>query len=486
MATKTKPAVVKSREATALRGKANLLRKELADENVVLTKEQVDAKIAEISALESRANIAAEVTPEDEIVRQGGIDNDDDDGAHENNDEQLERRVAAQVLSRFNNPDALAYLRGIRGAKSPLVRKVDEFTGRVIEEFGNVRAYLQVACGKFPVKNDKQRALMQSADELTRAIIGTTGDASGGEYLLPLTQVASIFSLSNIQPGIMQGARMYNVPGRSLRIPYLIQDDGDNTLNRPMAGKIANVTIIGEGVTKPARTPSFGQRLLAIQKWAAITQFGDETLADDFTGELPSEVTDAVGQQAINSVNEYCTIDGTGSGQPLGALHANNTALIAVNRATASSFTAPDAFAMYERHTLGPKSYWMISRRVLAKLFALQTTNNTMVTFIKNLTEKPQMLLLGLPVIVTDLLPTLGVKGDVALVNPEFYAVALRQALTVESSRDYAFVDDLTTYRFIIRAGGIPIPTGTYAYKFSGGAKVDEHSPFVVLDVPST
>jgi len=42
----------------------------------------------------------------------------------------------------------------------------------------------------------------------------------------------------------------------------------------------------------------------------------------------------------------------------------------------------------------------------------------------------------------------------------------------------------VTTYRFVARAGGIPIPTSTFAYKVDGsGNKVDEHSPFVVLDV---
>ena len=332
-------------------------------------------------------------------------------------------------------------------------------------------------------KDAREAEGLRKVAEMTRTITGST---SGGEFLLPLTQVPEIFSVSNAQPGIFQSARRYNVPGRSLRIPYLIQDEGTTTLNRPMAGKIANVTIVGEGSTKPEREPQFGQRLLEIYKYAAITEFGDEILGDDFTGELPSEVTTAVGGQIINKLNEDLTIDGTGSSQPLGALHANNGALIAVNRTTASSFVAADAFKMYERHTLGPNSVWMVSRRVLAQLFALQATNNTMVTWISNLRDRPQMLLLGLPVIVTDLLNTLGTKGDVALLNGDFYAMGLRQALTVESSIHVKFVQDITTYRFLARGGGIPIPTSTYAYKTSAGVKVDPHSPFVVLDVPAS
>jgi HK97 family phage major capsid protein len=117
---------------------------------------------------------------------------------------------------------------------------------------------------------------------------------------------------------------------------------------------------------------------------------------------------------------------------------------------------------------------------------AMTNTNNGLVTWLTNLRDRPQMLLLGLPVIISDLLPSLGSKGDVALVNGDFYATGLRQALTVESSIHRKFEFDITMYRFLARGGGIPIPTGTYAYKFAGGVKIDEHSPFVVLDVPSS
>lgn len=288
--------------------------------------------------------------------------------------------------------------------------------------------------------------------------------------------------MANTQVGLFQYARKYNVPGRTLRIPYLIQDEGTAVLNRPMAGKIANVTIVGEGDLKPSREPSFGQRLLTMYKYAAITEFGDEILADDFTGELPSEVTTAVGGQIVNKMNEDITIDGSGTSQPLGALNVNNGALISVARDTAGAFLAPDAFEMYTKHTHGPNSVWMVSRGVLPQLFAMQTTNNTMVTWISNLRDKPQMLLLGIPVVVTDLLPALGTEGDVALVNGDFYAMGLRQALTVESSIHFKFTNDITTYRFVARGGGIPLPTSTYAYKVDGaGNKVNPHSPFVVL-----
>lgn len=447
------PLVSKNRAAAELREKAHKIRHDLVDATNSFTAEEVEKMTGDIRSLEMRAQAAAEFTADAEVARQGG-------------DEGLVRVDAGGERTEFANMgDAM-----------------QEVRTTIVNAFSNVGSYIRAAT-RGPA-NAAEAAALKQVDQFTRTITGST---NGGEYLLPLTQVPEIFSVSNQQPGLFQYARRYNVPGRSLRIPYLVQDEGTTTLNRPMAGKIANVSIVGEGATKPVREPTFGQRLLTMYKYAAITQFGDELLGDDFTGELPSEVTTAVGGQIVNKMNEDITIDGSGSSEPLGALNANNGSLIAVNRATASTFTAADAFSMYEKHTHGPNSAWMISRRVLNKLFALQTTNNTMVTWLANLRDKPQMLLLGLPVIVTDLLPTLGTKGDVALVNGDFYAMGLRQALTVESSIHVAFIQDVTTYRFVARGGGIPLPTSTYAYKVDGaGNKVDPHSPFVVLDVPAS
>lgn len=445
------PLVSKNRAANELREQAHKLRADLMDPSASFTTEEVEKRMSDIRAIEMRAQAAAEFTADAEISRQGG-------------DEGLVRVDAGAERGEFA---------GMKDAQ-------DDVRAELVKGFKNIGAYLR-AVAKGPA-NQKEAECLRRVDLMTRTITGST---NGGEYLLPLTQVPEIFSTSNIQPGLFQYARRYNVPGRSLRIPYLIQDEGTTVLNRPMAGKIANVTIVGEGDTKPSREPSFGQRVLTMYKYAAITEFGDELLGDDFTGELPSEVTTAVGGQVVNKINEDITIDGTGSSQPLGAFNTNNGALIKVPRATATTFTAADAFKMYEQHTHGPNSVWMISRKVLAQLFAMQTTNNTMVTFLSNLRDKAPATLLGLPVIVSDLLPTLGTEGDVALVNGDFYAMGLRQALTVESSIHYKFVNDITTYRFVARAGGIPLPTSTYAYKTVAGEKVDAHSPFVVLDEPA-
>src|SRR5581483_10930321 len=177
---------------------------------------------------------------------------------------------------------------------------------------------------------------------------------------------------------------------------------------------------------------------------------------------------------------------GGGTTNSVGALHTSaNPALIKVTRQTANQITAQDVFTMLSQHTACPNSRWLISRTALPQLFGMTVSNTAFVTFLQNLRD-PTVgnslgTLLGYPVIISDFMNALGSESDLALVNPDFYAAAIRQQLTVESSIHVEFVKDLTTYRFVARGGGIPIPDGTYAYRSSGGTKVAPHSPFVTL-----
>lgn len=454
----------KNRAANELRAQALALQAEILDTSKPMTKDEMELKASGIRDLNARAQLIASFTGDEEIRRSG------DDPK---NPAGLVKIDGSEVTDKRKN------------VRMSMDARIKEITEKVKDEFGDVRSFLGIAvAGQQPVKSESQRKMVEEVKNLTRAIVGTAGDVSGGEYLLPLTQVQTIFSLANVQQGLLQRARAYNVPGRSLRIPYLMQTDenADATLNRPMAGNIANVSIIGEASTKLVRQPKFGQRLLTVFKYAAYTQVGDELLADDFTGELPQEFVNAVGQQALNKINEDITIDGAGTTEPDGAIHAGAAWTIAQTRTTANTIKTDDVFGMYSKHTHGPGSVWLASRRTIAQLMALSLTSSSLVTWIPNLQNAPTMMLLGYPVVMTDLLPSLGSTGDFALVNPDFYAFALRQALTVELSREYAFIQDLTTYRFVVRGGGIPINTGKYAYKYTGTQGVDEHSPFVYLN----
>lgn len=443
--------VSKNREANEFKARADALRKELIDPEVKLNQDEIEAKVAEIRAYEKRAALAAEFTPHAEIDRQGG--------------DELLRKAAPDTGS---DPDDLDY---------------DEIRTLVRKRFGGPNGYLLAlardGAPNAPQMTPAQREAHHRVQQFyKRVIVGTDSDPSGGEFLLPLQQEQSIFVADFMQEGLLQRARRYPVRGRTLRIPILDQSNDANT--RSWAG-IAAISIVGEAQEKPEREPAFVQRLLTVYKYAAYTELGDEVLADDMTGDLAPTVQRAIGGQMLNEINGAITVDGSGTSQPLAALHSNNAALITVNRDTTSTVMTADIFEMDARHVEGPNSFWLAHVSVKPKLYAMQLSSGSMVTWITNMRDRPVPMLLGKPVVFTHLNAPLSGPGDLALINPDFYALAIRQGVTVESSIHYRFRHDITAYRFFARAGGIPIPTGPYSYKATVGNKDYAVSPFVRL-----
>jgi HK97 family phage major capsid protein len=64
--------------------------------------------------------------------------------------------------------------------------------------------------------------------------------------------------------------------------------------------------------------------------------------------------------------------------------------------------------------------------------------------------------LLGYPIIKTRNCPTLGQQGDLILGDFSFYIWALRQDMTIDTSRDALFFFDETCVRFVMREDGMP------------------------------
>lgn len=446
--------ISKNREANELYARARAKAATLADPNKEFTLEDIEAVDREVKALQMRAQLLAEHTADAEIDRQGG--------------EGDLVRVSNVAESDTTPPSVRDQMQALRA--------------EAIKAFGGMANYVRASSGYVAGQTltSKQAAVMEKAAKLTRTIVGTASDASGGEFLLPLEQEASIFMLDNLQPGLLQRARMYSMKGRTKRIPYLVQTDED--LTRPLSG-ISAVGIIGEGSLKDTKEPVFAQRTLTAYKYAAISEFSDEMLEDDLTGDIDSAVIKAVGNEILNQLNFHITISGTGSSQPTGALYTSQGALIKVTRQTQNRIKFADAVNMYTSHTHGPNSFWLVSRAAIGELFQFELSTGSGSTFLQNLAMDPSKVpLLGYPIVVCDFLNALGSEGDFALVNPDHYACALRKQLTVESSIHEKFRYDITTYRFLARGGGIPIPDAPYAYRSVASSNVNEHSPFVVLD----
>ena len=357
---------------------------------------------------------------------------------------------------------------------------IKEASEAVIKAFGGVGQYTRAVAKMVNRRGGSWSDRQQKAhDVLQRVMVGTGSDASGGEFLLPLTQTPDIFVGAKIaQPGLFERAPKYNCPGRSVKIPYLVQDDEDDT--SPLSS-ISSTGIIGEGSSKTEKEISIAQREVIAYKWAAYTEGADELFEDDYTGELPMVIQQAIGGDLTNRVNLNVTRTGSGSGAPLGALHASNGALITINRETSQAVAVADVLAMLERSTMGPGTFWIASPSLMSQIFALALSSGSQVTFLNNLRDGAGAQLLGLPIVWSHLMSAKGVAGDLGLIDPSQYAAVLRRQVTMESSRDFKFQHDITAYRLLTRAGGMPIPADTYSFAAAGSVKTFEYSGFVRL-----
>jgi HK97 family phage major capsid protein len=66
------------------------------------------------------------------------------------------------------------------------------------------------------------------------------------------------------------------------------------------------------------------------------------------------------------------------------------------------------------------------------------------------------MSIFGRPLIITEKGGILGSRGDLAFVDLSYYLVGDRQVMTADSSTDYQFGNDKTTFRIIQRVDGRP------------------------------
>lgn len=262
---------------------------------------------------------------------------------------------------------------------------------------------------------------------------------------------------------------------RQVDFPRLDQADMSN--DRPIFS-IAAVNIIGEGGQKDDREPSFDQFTLDTRKYAAYTEASDELLAESIIDTQPfitENLTSAIGYEFDRDCMRG---NGTGASpsEPQGFI--GSAAEWEQNRANAGSVGLDDILGMEERF-FGDEGIWMHHPSVIPDLYKLQSNN--IIVWNPDLQTDAPGTLLGRPLARTHKLPTVGTKGDLCLVDPEFYIVGDMQQVTIATSRDFKFRNDLTAFRAVFRAAGEPWPADQFSMEASGGNATYNISPFTVL-----
>lgn len=303
-----------------------------------------------------------------------------------------------------------------------------------------------------------------------RADLQMSVDALGG-YLVPEQFRSDLLRISPREAVVRP--RAFVIPAGSppdavIRIPILDQSG--------TRGVYAGVQVawINEGAQKPETNPQFDEVSLEPQEVAAHTVLTDKLIRN---APIADSVVRQLLRQAIIAAEDVAFLTGDGNGKPVGLIgHASN---VTVNRETADQITYGDVVAMYSRFLFGGNPVWLASQTVLPQLMQMTDAAGQLV-WQPNARDDVPGTLLGIPVVVSNRMPTLGTKGDLVLADLGYYLIKDGAPLAISASEHVFFRENKTVIKAFWMTTGRPWLSSPI--QDEDGTTV---SPFVVLDVPA-
>lgn len=326
--------------------------------------------------------------------------------------------------------------------------------------------------------------LRSKGDErLVRTLVET--EPSAGGHLVPPEYFAELLDFSMESEIIRPRCKNYTMSSNEKWIPGIKASDRDGA-GMPITGTVKeNWATPGgdgdefpsEGVTIPTGDPIIRLIQLKAKRLHLMVEVSNE-LIEDSKMSIEMIVGDEF-KKALSFYIDYRALQGTGAGQPQGMLNCN--ALYSYNRAVASQIAWADIIGMWGR--LAPGSHdnaiWVASQSTIPQLYAVTQATSNWGMWHPLSNAKTLQYLLGRPLYITEKLPSLGVKGDLMLLDPQFYSMGFRSEGYLEADPYGKFDQNLTRFRMIIRMDGQP--TIDDSFNTAEGLEV---SPFVALDVP--
>jgi HK97 family phage major capsid protein len=318
--------------------------------------------------------------------------------------------------------------------------------GAVLDQhFATAIEYVQNIWHKNPKADAEKLGALRNA-------ASSVSPADGG-YLVPETLRAQLLQLALEKAVVRPLATV--VPMESARVPFPMIDTTTN------AGSVFGGMVAywgEEGAALQDSNPKFGRVELDAKKLTGLSAVPNELLQDSIVSFSALIETLWPTALAFEEDNKFQT--GSGTGEPLGFRGAGNPAAVTVTRATGSKIQYVDVIGMYARMLPSSLSnaVWMCSPDALPQLLQLSLTVGTggNSVFVVNAAAGMPMSIFGRPLIITEKGGVLGSRGDLAFVDLSYYLVGDRQVMTADSSTDYAFGNDKTTFRIIQRVDGRP------------------------------
>lgn len=314
-----------------------------------------------------------------------------------------------------------------------------------------------------------------------KAALAESSGITGG-YTVPPEYSNRLFEIAAEDTVLVGKTDEYAMTGRELVFPILDQTTAPTAGNTSYFGGVVAYWT-AEAATRSETEPKFKERRLVANELSGYALASRNVVMDNAVA-LEQRLTKLFGG-AIGWYRDFAYLQGDGVGKPKGILNEGCT--LSVTRATANQVNYADAVSMYGK--LLPQSvknaFWVMQQSVLQSFLQMKDASSRLVIqpYFPGAqggpaAVRPVMTLLGLPILTTEKVPTLGTKGDVMLIDPTFYFTATRQDVEIAASEHYKFLNNQITYRFLFRGDG----RGWLDLPFTLQDTTTQISPFVVLN----
>ena len=259
--------------------------------------------------------------------------------------------------------------------------------------------------------------------------------------------------------------------GPMLETSTILNTAGGENLQIPSLSAYSVGTVSSEAAAIGESDPTFNAfKTLGAYKYSFLTQISREMVEDagvDILGFLATQTGNALGY----AVNGALTT-GTGTTQPTGIVTAAGSGITG-STAVSGAFTADNLIDLvYSVDTAGrtlPGTGWQLNAQGISAVRKLKDSAGQYL-FSPSLTADARDLLLGYPIFENPAMasPATSAKSVIFGHLPSYFARTVG-GLRLDRSDDYAFQNDLITFRATMRVDGNLIQTSHVKY-FAGGA----------------
>jgi HK97 family phage major capsid protein len=301
------------------------------------------------------------------------------------------------------------------------------------------------------------------------------GGGSDGGYLIQQDFVADLMSRASDRSDLYSRARRIPLGPNSNGVKINALKDSSRVNGSRFGGVQAFWT--GEGQEKIGSTLKFRQMDMRLHKLTGLLYATDEMLED--AAALDGVIKQAFEDEFAFKIDDSI-FEGSGAGMPVGIMNSNALVTVAKEGAQAAdTVTVENVVKMWARLWARSRgtAIWTINQQIEPQLMTMKIGDTPIYLPNGNIAGAPFSTLLGRPIIPTEFNSALGDKGDIVLMDLSQYLVIQKGGVKQDTSIHARFINDETTFRFVVRMDGQPIWDAPLT-PFKG---TDSLSPFVTL-----